>query len=58
MNYDKYLEVEQKAWDNFLNIFAQSGVDRKAVENALHNRDAFNDVQDVILSVVRLECEE
>lgn len=58
MNYEKYLEVEQEAWDNFLDIFAQSGIDRKAVENALHNQDAFNDVQDAILSVVRLECGE
>jgi len=58
MKYEKYLEVEQEAWDNFLDIFAQSGIDREAVENALHDRDAFNDVQDAILSVVRLECED
>lgn len=58
MNYEKFYEVQQEAWDNFLDIFAQSAINRKSIENALHDSDAFNDVQDAILSVIRLECEE
>lgn len=58
MKYEKYLEVEQEAWDNFLDTFAQYGINRRDVANTLHNKDAFNDVQDAILSVVVLECED
>lgn len=57
MNYERFCEVQQEAWDNFLDIFAQSAIDRKTIENALHETDSFNDVQDAILSVIRLECE-
>ncbi|WP_391559309.1 hypothetical protein [Robertmurraya sp.] len=57
MNYEKFCEVQQEAWDNFLDIFAQSALNRKAIEDALHDSDAFNDVQDAILSAIRLECE-
>jgi hypothetical protein len=58
VNYEKYQEVQQEAWDSFLDIFAQHGLDRKTIENAFHETDSFNDVQDAILSVVHLECEE
>lgn len=58
MKYEKYLEVEQEAWDNFLDTLAQYGISRRDVADALHNKDAFNDVQDAILSVVVLECED
>jgi len=57
MNYEKFCKVQQEAWDNFLDIFAQSAIDRKTIENALHESDSFNDVQDAILSVIPLECE-
>lgn len=58
MTYDQLGEVENKAWEAFLDVLENAGISRAEVSNALDNKDCYNDVFDAIISCVEIEDEE
>lgn len=58
MTYDQLGEVENKAWEAFLDVLENAGINRTKVSNALDNKDCYNDVFDAIISCVNIEDEE
>ncbi len=58
MTYDELVDIESKAWTEYLNVLAASGIDRSDVSNALDAKDCFNDVFDAVISCVDIEDEE
>lgn len=58
MTYDQLGEVENKAWEAFLDVLENAGISRTEVSNTLDNKDYYNDVFDAIISCVEIEDEE
>jgi len=58
MTYDELELLTNRAWDEFFMVFAEAGVDAEALQKKMNWDDCFNDVDDAIHSIVKLEAEE
>ena len=60
MTYDMVNDLENMAWDAFLEVFKEAGVSSTKLGIELDRRDIFNSVNDAVMESVRdvLECEE
>lgn len=57
MTYDELDEITDNAWLAFFNVFKDNGLDIYKIEQAMDNKDCFNDVEDAIMNAVRNELE-
>lgn len=57
MTYSELVQVELKAWNAYLQVLEDYGLDKKKVSVKLNNADAYNDVFDVVIGCVDLEPE-
>lgn len=57
MTYAELVQVELKAWESYLQVLQEYGIDKKKVSIELDNADAYNDVFDVVIGCVNLEPE-
>lgn len=61
MTYDELDEITDAAWLAFFNVFKDNGLDIYKIEEAMDNKDCFNDVEgcvyNAIMNAVRNELE-
>jgi DNA-binding transcriptional MerR regulator len=57
MTYDELDEIVDDAWLAFFNVFKDNGLDIHKIEQAMDNKDCFNDVEDAIMNAVHTELE-
>jgi hypothetical protein len=57
MTYSELVQVELKAWNAYLQVLEDYGLDKKKVSIELNNADAYNDVFDIVIGCVDLEPE-
>lgn len=58
MTYGEFSQLLDQAWTEFFAVFAEAGVVVSPIGNAMDRDDCFNDVEDAILSVVKLKLED
>lgn len=57
MTYDELDEITDQAWLAFFNVFKDNGLDIYKIEEAMDNKDCFNDVEDAIMATLGNEIE-
>lgn len=57
MTYDELDKITDQSWLAFFNVFKDNGLDIYKIEEAMDNKDCFNDVEDAIMNAVHTELE-